>query len=119
MNGFFTHDFAADQYLHIDVTQRAVGNKDAVFYGTETLIGQRPSGFIGHIHGITVGINTFCSERISGSGCKIIIFRIDFNASENAGRGNIGNDENAVNGRAFRAVAGNRTHHTFLFTDTF
>ena len=55
-------------------------------------------------------------EGVGRAGCEVIVFRRDVNGIEDTGSGDVGNDDDGVQGRTLRAVAGNAAADKIVFT---
>ena len=112
------NNLAAGKNLNINGACSSVRNKLTVCNGAEGSIGKHPNSICGHIHSVTVGIDSFCAEGVNSLGSKNIVLRLDVYVVENTGGRNVGCNENTMCGRTLCAVTRNRTHCEFLFTYT-
>ena len=110
VDGLAADHSAAGEDLHVHVAQGAVGGENAVGNGAEAVVGQGPGRVGGHIHGIAVSVDGVGGEGVGGAGGKVIIAADDIHVVQLARGAHIGGDENAVDGRTLRAVAGDAAH---------
>ena len=114
---FGTDHLTIGANLNLYLTLFAVRSKDTICNRAKGLIGQSPAYITGHFHSIAMGIDGFCTEGVDSLGSDVVIIRLNIHIIENAGRRNVGSNEDAVCGGTLCAVTGNGTHGDFLFAN--